>query len=110
MNALKYSEPYLKKVPLSSVVLFSTIACNSGFPNHSLISSSKGALQALGLSLAAEWAPHVRVNVVAPSLTDSKIAAPFLKSPLLKEKIAKGHPMARTGEPNDVAAMAVFLL
>jgi 3-oxoacyl-[acyl-carrier protein] reductase len=75
-----------------------------------VISSSKGGLQSLGLSLAAEWAPHIRVNLIAPSLTDSKIAAPFLKNQLLKEKIAKGHPMARTGEPADVAALAVFLL
>ena len=67
------------------MVLFSTVAVQSGLPNHSVIASAKGAVEALGKSLAAEWAPKVRVNVIAPSLTESKIASPFLSNATLKE-------------------------
>jgi len=75
------------------VVLFSSIAAGKGLPNHSVIASAKGAVEAFGKSLAAEWAPKTRVNVIAPSLTNSKIASPFLSNSSLKEKISKGHPM-----------------
>ena len=93
-----------------SVVIFSTVAVRRGFTNHSIIASVKGALEGLTVSLAAEFAPNIRVNCIAPSLTKSKIAEPMLKNKLIAEGIAKAHPMKRIGEGKDAAAMAKFLL
>ena len=93
-----------------SVVIFSTVAVRRGFTNHSIIASVKGALEGLTVSLAAEFAPNIRVNCIAPSLTKSKIAEPMLKNKLIADGIAKAHPMKRIGEGKDAAAMAKFLL
>ena len=93
-----------------SIVLFSTVAVRRGFTNHSIVSSAKGAIEGLTVSLAAEFAPNIRVNCIAPSLTNSKIAEPMLKNKLIAEGIAKAHPMKRIGEGKDAAAMAKFLL
>ena len=93
-----------------SIVLFSTVAVRRGFTNHSIIASVKGALEGLTVSLAAEFAPNIRVNCIAPSLTKSKIAEPMLKNKLIADGIAKAHPMKRIGEGKDAAAMAKFLL
>tara|TARA_Y100000590_G_scaffold155240_1_gene178457 strand:- start:2757 stop:3470 length:714 start_codon:yes stop_codon:yes gene_type:complete len=93
-----------------SIVLFSTVAVQKGFANHSIIASVKGAIEALTVSLAAEFAPHIRVNCIAPSLTNSKIAEPLLKSKIVAEGIIKAHPLKRIGEGKDSAAMAKFLL
>ena len=86
------------------------MAARRGFTNHSIIASVKGALEGLTVSLAAEFAPNIRVNCIAPSLTKSKIAEPMLKNKLIAEGIAKAHPMKRIGEGKDAAAMAKFLL
>jgi len=91
-------------------VLFSTVAARKGFSNHSIISSTKAAVEGLTVSLAAEFAPHIRVNCIAPSLTKSKISEPILKNAPIAEGIAKAHPMKRIGEGKDAAAMAKFLL
>jgi len=93
-----------------SVVLFSTIAVQKGFTNHSIIASIKGAIEGLTVSLAAEFAPTIRVNCIAPSITNSKISRPILKSKIISDGIAKKHPMKRIGEGEDSAAMAKFLL
>ena len=93
-----------------SIVLFSTVAAKRGFSNHSIISSTKAAVEGLTVSLAAEFAPHIRVNCIAPSLTKSKISEPILKNAPIAEGIAKAHPMKRIGEGKDAAAMAKFLL
>ncbi|MFL2896753.1 MAG: SDR family NAD(P)-dependent oxidoreductase [Candidatus Pelagibacter sp.] len=93
-----------------SIVLFSTVAAKRGFSNHSIISSTKAAVEGLTVSLAAEFAPHIRVNCIAPSLTKSKISEPILKNTPVAEGIAKAHPMKRIGEGKDAAAMAKFLL
>ena len=93
-----------------SIVLFSTVAVQRGFTNHSIIASTKAAVEGLTVSLAAEFAPKVRVNCIAPSLTKSKIAEPLLKNSIMAEGIAKAHPMKRVGEGKDAAAMAKFLL
>ena len=93
-----------------SIVLFSTVAAKRGFSNHSIISSTKAAVEGLTVSLAAEFAPHIRVNCIAPSLTKSKISEPILKNTPIAEGIAKAHPMKRIGEGKDAAAMAKFLL
>ena len=93
-----------------SIVMFSTVAVQRGFTNHSIIASVKGAIEGLTVSLAAEFAPNIRVNCIAPSLTKSKIAEPILKNKLIAEGVAKAHPMKRIGEGKDAAAMAQFLL
>ena len=94
----------------SSVVLFSTIAVKQGFPNHSIISPVKASLEGLTVSLASELAPNVRVNCIAPSLSNSKMANKMLKNPKISEAIAKQHPLKRLGEGSDSAALAKFLL
>tara|TARA_B110001450_G_scaffold248203_1_gene264078 strand:+ start:476 stop:1186 length:711 start_codon:yes stop_codon:yes gene_type:complete len=93
-----------------SVVLFSTVAVQKGFANHAIVASAKGAVEGLTVSLAAEFAPHVRVNCIAPSLTKSKISNFLLKNEKIAEGIAKMHPLKRLGEGSDSSAVANFLL
>lgn len=101
----------LKKSESASVVLFSTVAVQVGLGFHSSISSAKGAVEGLAKSLAAEWAPNkIRVNVVAPSLTDTPLASALLGNDDKKEASNKRHPLGRYGQPEDIASAAVFLL
>jgi len=93
-----------------SIVLFSTVAAQRGFTNHSIIASAKAAVEGLAVSIAAEFAPNIRVNCVALSLINSKIAQPILKNAALAQGIAKAHPLKRIGEGKDGAALAKFLL
>tara|TARA_B100000965_G_scaffold393725_1_gene405001 strand:+ start:655 stop:1371 length:717 start_codon:yes stop_codon:yes gene_type:complete len=93
-----------------SVVLFSTVAAKKGFVNHSIISSAKSGVEGLTVALAAEFAPNIRVNCIAPSLTKSKIASSIIKNTTMEESIAKMHPLKRLGEGNDSANLAIFLL
>ena len=93
-----------------SIVLFSTVAVRRGFTNHSIVASSKGALEGLTVSLAAEFAPNIRVNCIAPSLTKSKISNFLLKNEKMAESIAKMHPLKRLGEGSDSSSLANFLL
>ena len=93
-----------------SIVLFSTVAVRKGFTNHAIISSAKGAIEGLTVSLAAEFAPNIRVNCIAPSLTKSKMAKNVIKNSKIEESIAKLHPLKRIGEGVDAANLAHFLL
>ena len=93
-----------------SIVLFSSVAAQKGFTNHTIIASAKAAIEGLTVTLAAELAPGIRVNCIAPSLTDSKISQPMLKSDVMAEALAKAHPLKRLGHGNDSAALAKFLL
>ena len=93
-----------------SIVMFSTVAVKQGFPNHAIVSSAKGAVEGLTLALAAEFAPNIRVNCIAPSLTKSKISEFILKNEKMAESIAKMHPLKRVGEGNDSSSLAKFLL
>jgi NAD(P)-dependent dehydrogenase (short-subunit alcohol dehydrogenase family) len=93
-----------------AVVLFSTVADAQGFPNHAITSAAKGAVAAMGRALAAELAPDVRVNVIAPTLTRTPLAAKLTSNEAMSKAIADLHPMQRLGEPDDVAALAAFLL
>jgi len=93
-----------------SVVLFSTVAAKKGFANHSIISSAKAGVEGLTVSLAAELAPNIRINCIAPSLTKSKMAKAVIKSSLVEESIANMHPLKRIGEGSDSASLAHFLL
>ena len=109
VEVIKVFKDNLKKNK-GSIVLFSTVAAQRGFTNHSIIASVKGAIEGLTVSLAAEFAPDIKVNCIAPSLTNSKIAEPILRNKIMAEGIAKAHPMKRIGEGKDTAAMARFLL
>ena len=109
IRALKAAEKGLKKAK-GSVVLFSTVAVQQGFQNHTVISTAKGAIEGLTRSLATEWAPHVRVNAIAPSLTDTAIAKPLTGSDQMAEAIANMHPIPRLGTPEDSASAAAYLL
>ncbi len=93
-----------------SIVLFSSVAAQKGFTNHTIIASAKAAIEGLTVTLAAEFAPNIRVNCIAPSLTSSKISQSMLKSPVVAEALAKAHPLKRLGDGKDSAALAKFLL
>ena len=93
-----------------SIVLFSTVAARRGFVNHSIISSAKAAIEGLTVSLAAELAPKIRINCIAPSLTKSKISNFLFENIKNVEAIQKLHPLKRLGEGKDIASLAKFLL
>jgi len=109
IEVIKGYQESLKKNK-GSVVLFSTVAAQRGFTNHTIIASAKAAVEGLTVTLAAEFAPNIRVNCIAPSLSKSKIAEPMLKNPVIAEGIAKAHPLKRLGEGKDSAALAKFLI
>lgn len=102
--------PNLTASNQSSIVLFSTVAVKMGMPFHTSVSASKGAIEGFAKALAAEYAPKVRVNVIAPSLTDTPLANKFLNSEEKKEKSAARNPMKKVGTSQDIAQMASFLL
>ena len=109
VEVIKGYQESLKKNK-GSIVLFSTVAAQRGFTNHAIIASAKAAVEGLTVSLAAEFAPNIRVNCIAPSLTKSKIAEPMLKNTTIAEGIAKAHPLKRLGEGKDSASLAKFLI
>jgi len=103
--------PALRKSAGSpSVVLFSSVAARQGFSAHASMGMAKGAVSGLTLSLAAELAPHVRVNAIAPSLTRTPLAEGIVANDRIAEAIAKLHALGRLGTPDDVAALAAFLI
>ena len=109
IEAIQSFQDTLKKND-GSIVLFSSVAAQKGFTNHTIIASAKAAIEGLTVTLAAELAPSIRVNCIAPSLTDSKISQSMLKSEVVSEALAKAHPLKRLGEGNDSASLAKFLL
>ncbi len=101
----------LKKSSSPSVVLYSTVAVQTGMGFHAGIASAKGAVEGLTRSLAAEWAPNkIRVNAIAPSLTETPLASALLSTPEKKEASDKRHPLGRVGKAEDIAEATVFLL
>lgn len=101
----------LKNAKGASVVLYSTVAVASGMNFHASIAAAKGAVEGLGKSLAAEWAKYpIRVNIVAPSLTNTPLASQLLSTPEKVEASAKRHPLARVGQPEEVADATIWLL
>lgn len=111
VRVLQSAYPALRRsqTPSASVVLFSTVAVAVGLPYHASIASAKAAVEGLGRSLAAEWAPSIRVNVVAPSLTDTPLAEPILSKTGSRDASAKRHPLRVIGDPRQVAELAAFL-
>lgn len=113
MGAIKILQnvmPILKKSSNASVLLFSSVAAQTGFNFHSQVSISKGAIEGLTRALAAEYAPSIRVNCIAPSLTHTPLSASLLNNEQKLEANANRHPLKRVGSTQDIAHMAGFLL
>lgn len=110
IRAIRPALDALKAAETSSIVLFSTTAVTTGMPMHSSISAAKGAVEGLTLALAAELAPKIRVNAIAPSLTDTPLASPLLRTDRQRDAAKKRHPLGQIGKPEDIAATAAFLI
>lgn len=110
VHVLQSALPALRAAESASVVLFSSVVVAQGMPFHASIAAAKGALESMAKSLAAEWAPKIRVNVIAPSLTDTPLAKSLLADDTRKAAAAQRHPLQRVGDANDIAAMVEFLL
>lgn len=108
--AIQAALPSLKAAPAASIILFSTVAVAQGMPFHASVSAAKGAVEGMALALAAEFAPKIRVNVIAPSLTDTPLAGTLLGTEAKREVSAKRHPLQQVGDPVDVAKLVAFLL
>ena len=113
MGAIKTISAVLKNLnnaDHSSIVLFSTVAVQTGMPFHSSIAVSKGAIEGLTRSLAAELAPKVSINAIAPSLVNTPLAEKFLNSESKMERAMDRHPLKKVGSPEELANIAVYLL
>jgi NAD(P)-dependent dehydrogenase (short-subunit alcohol dehydrogenase family) len=108
IHAIQFYAKQLKEG--SSIVLFSTVAVQTGMPFHSTVSVAKGAVEGLTRALAAEFAPKIRVNCIAPSLTQTKLAGRLLNSEEKIEAMANKHPLKKIGSPKDLANALEFLL
>ena len=93
-----------------SIILFSTVAAQRGFANHSIIASTKAAIEGLAISLAAEFAPNIRVNCIAPTITRTDMAQRILRNEKIEENIANKHPLKKICEAKDISDMADFLI
>jgi len=113
IGLIKSLKSVLKNLTASnsaSIVLFSTVAVQRGMPFHSSVSSSKGAIEGLAKSLAAELSPKIRVNVIAPSLVNTPLANRFLNNDIKIEKSANRHPLKRIGSASDIANLTDYLI
>ncbi|MAU58779.1 MAG: oxidoreductase [Flavobacteriaceae bacterium] len=110
VNSLQKILPFMKKSDNASIVFFSTIAVSTGMPFHSSVSSSKGAIEGLTRSLAAEFAPKIRVNSIAPSIVKTNLSEKFLNSDLKLEKSGQRHPLGRIGKVEEISKLAAYLL
>lgn len=113
LGAVRVLQHYLKNLQASSsasIVLFSTVAVSRGMPFHASVAAAKAAVEGLTRSLAAEYAPRMRFNVVAPSLTDTPLATKLLRNDKQRESAAERHPLKRTGTAEEISDLVVFLL
>ncbi|RKS52932.1 NAD(P)-dependent dehydrogenase (short-subunit alcohol dehydrogenase family) [Gillisia mitskevichiae] len=102
--------PKLKNSEQASLIFFSTVAVKVGMPFHTSISAAKGAIEGFAKSLAAEYAPSFRVNVISPSLTDTQLSEKLLSNDAKREKMGDRHPLKRVGNPKDIANAVEFLI
>ena len=102
--------PLLKNGSNPSILMFSTVAVKMGMPFHASVAASKGAVEGLVKSLAAEFAPTIRVNAIAPTLTDTPLATKLLRNDKLKEMRAEMHPLKKYLQSDEVAEMAKFMI
>lgn len=113
LGAVEFTQAYLGNLKLSdqpSIVFISSVAATLGLPFHASIAMAKGAIESLTRSLAAELAPKIRVNCVAPSLTNTELGSKFLSSPEKIEASQNRNPMKKVGEPEEIAKALVFLI
>jgi NAD(P)-dependent dehydrogenase (short-subunit alcohol dehydrogenase family) len=110
VKCLQAALPAMKASASSSWVMFSTVAVSQGLPMHASVAAAKGAVEGLTRSLAAELAPKIRVNCVAPALTATRLAERFLSSEQKRAAMAERYPLKRIGEVDDIASIAEFLL
>lgn len=110
VKILQSAQKVLQKTNNASVVLFSTVAVGQGMAYHASVAASKGAIEGITKSLAAEWSPKVRINCIAPSLTDTPLAARLLSNEDRRNASAERHPLKRVGNVTDIAETACFLL
>ena len=108
IKILKFYKKQLQKN--SSIVLFSTVATKLGMPYHCSTSMVKSAINGITISLAAEWAPNIRVNCISPSLFKSNMSSKFCSSEKSVERISNNHPLKRTGRTNDISSLINFLI
>lgn len=110
VRAIQFYMENLKQSQTPSIVLFSTVAAKVGMPFHASVAASKSAVEGLAISLAAEFAPKIRVNVIAPSLTNTPLAARLLNTEEKQKMAAERHPLKKVGESSDLGQMTAFLL
>jgi len=110
VKAIQKYLPALKKGNNPSIILFSTVAAKLGMPFHASVAVSKSAVEGLTKSLGAELAPTVRVNAIAPTVTDTQLASKLLRNDSMVEKMNERHPLKKFLQPEEVADMAAFLL
>ncbi len=113
LGVVKVIQQYLKALKKGnnpSIVVFSTVAAKLGMPFHASIATAKAGIEGLVKSLGAEFAPTIRINAIAPTVTDTTLAEKILRNDVMKEKITERHPLKKYLKPNEVADMAAFLL
>mgnify|MGYP002878937958 FL=1 len=110
VNLLRQALPLLLRADQASAIFFSSVAAQSGLPFHSSIAAAKAAVEGMARSLAAELAPRVRVNAIAPSLTKTPLAAPLINTENKLENSNRRHPLNRIGDPAEIAHLVHFLL
>ncbi len=107
--AIQAAQPALK-AGHGAVLMFSSVAAHTGFTSHAAIAAAKAGVEGLGRALAAEFAPDIRVNVIAPSLSESKMASPLISNPAMAKGLAQMHPLGRLGTAADFSSLACLLL
>jgi len=110
VRAVKQYFSAMSKMDGASMLFFSTVAVGMGMPFHSSVAAAKGAVEGFTRSLAAELAPSIRVNCIAPTITDTPLAAGILRNDKMREKLAEQQPLKRIGTAKDVAALGAFLI
>lgn len=110
VKVIQHYLPALKKGTNPSVVLFSTVAVKLGIPYHASVAAAKGGVEGLVKSLGAELAPAIRINAIAPTITETPLSASILRNDRMKENMSERHPLKRYLQPKEVAKMAHYLI